>query len=52
MADAPSLSVLVVDDERYARERLVELLEPREEVETMDRADSGDDAVEALRTNA
>jgi len=52
MADAPSLSVLVVDDERYARERLVERLEPREEVETMDRADSGDDAVEALRTNA
>ncbi len=51
MTDAPSLSVLVVDDERYARERLVELLEPREEVETIDCADSGDDAVEALRTS-
>jgi len=51
MSDAPSLSTLVVDDERYARERLIELLEPREEVETLDRADSGDDAVEALRTN-
>lgn len=51
MTDAPSLSVLVVDDERYARERLVDLLEPREEVETIDCADSGDDAVEALRTS-
>jgi two-component system LytT family response regulator len=51
MSDAPSLSILVVDDERYARERLVELLKPREAVETIDRADSGDDAVEALRTN-
>ncbi len=47
----PSLSVLVVDDERYARERLVELLEPRAEVESIDQADSGDDAVEALRTS-
>jgi two-component system LytT family response regulator len=50
MPDAPSLSVLVVDDERYARERLVDLLEPRDAVEAIDRADSGDDAVEALRT--
>ena len=51
MADAPSLSVLVVDDERYARERLAELLAPREEVEAIDRATSGNDAVEALRTS-
>jgi len=52
MSDAPTLSVLVVDDERYARERLVELLEPREEVDSIDRANSGDDAVEALRMTA
>jgi two-component system LytT family response regulator len=51
MADASSLSVLVVDDERYARERLAELLTPREAVTAIDRADSGDDAVEALRTS-
>lgn len=51
MADASSLSVLVVDDERYARERLVELLEPREAVTAIDRADSGDEATEALRTS-
>ena len=51
MADAPSLSVLVVDDERYARERLGDLLEPRDEVATIDRADSGNDAVEALRSS-
>ena len=50
MPDAPPLSVLVVDDERYARERLVELLESHEEVHEIDRADSGNDAVEALRT--
>ncbi|MFB6229896.1 MAG: LytR/AlgR family response regulator transcription factor [Salinibacter sp.] len=52
MPDAPVLSILVVDDERYARERLVELLEPREEVREIDRADSGNDAVEALRTTS
>ena len=51
MPDAPSLSVLVVDDESYARERLVALLEPREEVDGIDRADSGNDAVEALRAS-
>jgi len=51
MADASSLSVLVVDDERYARERLAELLTPREEVDAIDRASSGDEAVEALRTS-
>mgnify|MGYP000134803353 CR=1 FL=1 len=50
MSDTPPLSVLVVDDERYARQRLVELLEPREEVHDLDRADSGDDAVDALRS--
>ena len=51
MQSLSSLSVLVVDDERYARERLVELLAPRAEVETIDQADSGGDAVEALRTS-
>jgi len=50
MSDAPALSVLVVDDERYARERLAELLAPREAVGTIDRAVSGSDAVETLRT--
>jgi two-component system LytT family response regulator len=49
MSDTPPLSVLVVDDERYARQRLVELLESREEVQDLDRADSGNDAVDALR---
>ncbi|MFB6279313.1 MAG: LytR/AlgR family response regulator transcription factor [Salinibacter sp.] len=49
MQNPPSLSVLVVDDERYARERLVELLAPRDEVEEIDQANSGDSAVEALR---
>lgn len=43
------LSVLVVDDERYARERLVELLTPRDEVDTVSTADSGNDAVDSLR---
>jgi two-component system LytT family response regulator len=52
MTDASALSVLVVDDERYARKRLVELLTPREAVATIDSADSGDAAVEALRTDA
>ena len=51
MSDAPSLSVLVVDDERYARERLVELLTPREEVGDIDRASAGNEAVDALRTD-
>lgn len=51
MQNPSSLSVLVVDDERYARERLVELLDPRDEVDEIERADSGSDAVEALRTS-
>lgn len=51
MQEPSSLSVLVVDDERYARERLAELLEPRAEVENIDQADSGGGAVEALRTS-
>jgi len=51
MSDAPSLSVLVVDDEPYARDRLVELLEPRDEVGEIDRASAGDEAVDALRTD-
>ncbi len=51
MHDSHSLSVLVVDDERYARERLVELLTSRDEVEDIDQADSGNDAVKALRSS-
>ncbi len=51
MSDSP-LSVLVVDDERYARERLLELLSPREDVGDVDSANSGNDAVEALRTSS
>ncbi len=51
MSTPSSLTVLVADDERYARERLVELLKPRTEVAGIDRADSGDDAVDALRTS-
>lgn len=50
MSDSP-LSVLVVDDEHYARKRLVELLSSRENVEDIDRAKSGDEAVELLRTS-
>ncbi len=52
MSDAPSLSVLIVDDERYARERLMELLTPRDEVEAVEQARSGQEAIEALRTSA
>lgn len=51
MSDVPTLSVLVVDDERYARERLIELLGPRDEVENIEQASSGEEATEALRTS-
>ena len=52
MSAASSLSVLVVDDERYARERLVELLRPREEVSDIETACSGSEAVASLRAAA
>jgi two-component system LytT family response regulator len=52
MPDLAPLHVLVVDDERYARERLHDLLGDRDEVEAVDDADSGAAAVEALRTTA
>ena len=52
MTDLAPLDVLVVDDERYARERLHTLLDDREEVGTVDDADSGAAAVTALRDTA
>lgn len=52
MSSLPPLDVLVVDDERYARERLRTLLDERDEVATIDEADSGTAAVEALRDTA
>lgn len=52
MSSLPPLDVLVVDDERYARERLRALLDERDEVATIDEADSGTAAVEALRDTA
>lgn len=52
MTGPTSLRVLVVDDERYARKRIIELLEARDEVETIEGADSGEAAIEALRTSA
>lgn len=51
MSNSPSLRVLVVDDERYARKRLVEQLEAHGEVETFDCAGSGEAAVDALRSS-
>lgn len=52
MSPLPPLEVLVVDDERYARTRLHRLLTDREQVGTIDDADSGAVAVEALRRTA
>lgn len=52
MSDLPSLDVLVVDDERYARERLRTLLADRDAVAAVDQADSGAAAVDALRDSA
>lgn len=52
MSDASSLNILVVDDERYARKRLVELLDGREAVGTITRADSGTAAIEALQESS
>jgi len=52
MSGTLSLNVLVVDDERYARKRLVELLEERGVVEAITCADSGDAAIDALQDAA
>lgn len=47
-----SLSVLVVDDERRGRKRIVDLLRPREEITDIGRATSGRDAIDALRESS
>jgi two-component system LytT family response regulator len=47
-----SLRVLIVDDERYARERLRELLDGREAVDAVETAGSGEAAIRALREDA
>lgn len=49
MSESLELNVLVVDDERYARKRLVELLDGRDAVDILHTADSGQAAIEALR---
>jgi len=49
MDEPLSLRVLIVDDERYARERLMELLDGREVVDRVETADSGEAAIRALR---
>lgn len=49
MSGSMSLKVLVVDDERYARQRLIELLDGRDVVEALNCADSGQAAIDALR---
>ena len=52
MTQPLSLRVLIVDDERYARERLMELLDERDAVDTVSQADSGEAAIRALREDA
>jgi two-component system LytT family response regulator len=52
MTEPLSLRVLIVDDERYARERLMELLDGREAVAAVAQADSGEAAIRALREDA
>lgn len=52
MAESPSLRILVVDDERYARQRLMELLDQQDAVTTVNPADSGAAAIRALREEA
>jgi len=52
MTEPLSLRVLIVDDERYARERLRELLDGREAVAAVAQADSGEAAIRALREDA
>jgi two-component system LytT family response regulator len=49
MTESLSLRVLIVDDERYARERLIDLLDGRKAVAAIDTADSGEAAIRALR---
>lgn len=52
MPDDPqdSLRVLIVDDERLARQRLESLLEREDDVEIVGRATNGQEAVESIRT--
>ncbi len=45
-----SLRVLIVDDEPLARQRLLDLLEGREDIEVVGQASSGREAIEAIRT--
>jgi two-component system LytT family response regulator len=52
MTELLSLRVLIVDDERYARQRLMELLDGREAVAAVETADSGEAAIRALREDA
>ena len=52
MTQSLALRVLIVDDERYARKRLLELLDGREAVATVAQADSGEAAIRALREDA
>lgn len=52
MTESLSLRVLVVDDERYARERLLELLDGRPVVAAVETAASGEAAIRALREDA
>ena len=52
MTESLSLCVLIVDDERYARKRLNELLDGREAVGAVEKADSGEAAIRALREDA
>ncbi len=49
MTEPLSLRVLVVDDERYARQRLMELVDGRDAVADVDLAASGAAAIRALR---
>jgi two-component system LytT family response regulator len=51
MSDDKTLRILIVDDELLARQRLEDLLEGRENVEVVDVADSGQKAIEAIRTH-
>lgn len=52
MSDAPTLHVLVVDDERPARQRLVDLLNREDDVARVDSVASGRAAVDRIREDA
>jgi len=52
MPSAEPLRVLIVDDEPLARQRLEDLLAGREDIEIVDRARNGRQAVEAIETHA